>query len=81
MFRITIITSIIMIVGPSLAETYTVDSWPQGIAQVPCSAWTRNSDGGWHLNDTIKAGPLTLSGSNFNQGAQWQVVEKKCASK
>jgi hypothetical protein len=49
------------------AEEYTIPSWPNGISQLPCSAFRKNPDGSWTVVATIHAGNITMSKRYFQR--------------
>jgi hypothetical protein len=62
------------------AEEYTVPSWPNGMNQLPCSAFRKNPDGSWTVIATVHAGHLTLSNTTFRGGGEVKMIEAKCGS-
>jgi hypothetical protein len=62
------------------AEEYTVTSWPNGIKQLPCSAFRKNPDGSWTVTATVHVGSVTLSNVTFRGGGEAKMIEEKCRS-
>jgi hypothetical protein len=62
-------------------EEYTIPSWPNGINQLPCSAFRKNPDGSWTVIATVHAGPMTLSNVTFRGGGgEVKMIEAKCGA-
>jgi len=62
------------------AEEYTIPSWPNGIKQLPCSVFHKNSDGSWTMVATVHAGFMTLSNVTFRGGGEAKMIEEKCGA-
>jgi hypothetical protein len=45
----------------AIAATYTISSYPGGLAEVPCDAFKKNSDGSWTQLVTLIAGGCSYS--------------------
>jgi hypothetical protein len=66
---------------PAMAEeTYNVSAWPQGIKEVPCTAWKHNPDGSWTLQGTIRAGGITMTGVRFAGTGEAKTLDRKCGN-
>jgi hypothetical protein len=64
------------------AATYTISSYPAGLAEVSCDAFKKNADGSWTQNATfIAGGALIPAGNNYKNTAETRVIEKKCDKK
>jgi len=61
------------------AATYTISSYPAGLAEVPCDAFKKNPDGSWtQVATLIAGGALIPAGTNFKNTAESRIIEKKC---
>ena len=73
-----IVASVVISYGAS-AATYTISSYPAGLAQVPCDAFKKNPDGSWtQVAILIAGGALIPAGNNFKNTAESRIIEKKC---
>ena len=60
--------------------TYAITSYPAGLADLPCDAFTRNSDGSWTQVATLLAGGALIPfGNRFKDTAETRIIEKKCS--
>jgi hypothetical protein len=61
------------------AATYTISSYPAGLAEVSCDAFKKNADGSWtQVAILVAGGALIPAGSNFKNTAETRIIEKKC---
>ena len=69
-----------MISFTARAATYTISSYPAGLAEVSCDAFKKNADGSWTQVAILIAGGggLIPAGSNFKNTAESRIIEKKC---
>jgi hypothetical protein len=70
-----------LLVMPCTAEaaTYTIGSYPAGLAELSCDAFKKNADGSWtQVAILIAGGALIPAGSNFKDTAETRIIEKKC---
>ncbi len=73
--------------GPGLpiaraaAATYVVDNWPSDIDNIPCSAWTKSTDGTWVLSGSIKLGASVVDNVGFKGDTPARMIEKRCGRK
>jgi hypothetical protein len=59
--------------------TYTITSYPAGLADLPCDAFEKNSDGSWTQIAILLAGGALIPGGNrFKDTAETRIIEKKC---
>ena len=73
-----LIASVVISYGAS-AATYTISSYPAGLAEVPCDAFKKNPDGSWtQVAILIAGGALIPAGNNFKNTAESRIIEKKC---
>ena len=68
MSRLGILTAVAFFatIGSAYADgqVWTVQNWPGDIDLIPCSAWTKNADGGWALTGgSVKLGAATMATS------------------
>jgi hypothetical protein len=59
-----------------ITSTYTVNAWPAGLADVPCTAFFRHFDGSWQQVDgtTIVANGVLRTGNIFDRGSDVAAV-------
>jgi hypothetical protein len=61
------------------AATYTISSYPAGLAEVSCDAFKKNPDGSWTQVATLIAGGAPIpAGNSFKNTAESRIIEKKC---
>lgn len=73
-----IVAGVVISYGAS-AATYTISSYPAGLAEVPCDAFKKNPDGSWtQVAILIAGGALIPAGNNFKNTAEGRIIEKKC---
>jgi hypothetical protein len=61
------------------AATYTIESYPAGLADVPCDAFRKDPDGSWtQVAILVAGGALIPAGNNFKNTAESRIIEKKC---
>ena len=75
---LVIVATLVISYGAS-AATYTISSYPAGLAEVPCEAFKKNPDGSWtQVAVLIAGGTLIPAGNNFKNTAESRIIEKKC---
>ena len=75
---LAIVATLVISYGAS-AATYTISSYPAGLAEVPCEAFKKNPDGSWtQVAILIAGGTLIPAGNNFKNTAESRIIEKKC---
>jgi len=75
---LVIVATLVISYGAS-AATYTISSYPAGLAEVPCDAFKKNPDGSWtQVAILIAGGALIPAGNNFKDTAESRIIEKKC---
>ena len=75
---LVIVATLVISYGAS-AATYTISSYPAGLAEVPCEAFKKNPDGSWtQVATLIAGGALIPAGNNFKNTAESRIIEKKC---
>ena len=56
-----------------------MESWPGDIDLIPCSAWTKNSDGTWVLTGgSIKLGSETMDNIGVKGDAAAHHLDREC---
>jgi hypothetical protein len=74
-----IVATLLMISCTARAATYTISSYPAGLAEVSCEAFKKNADGSWtQIAILIAGGALIPAGSNFKNTAETRIIAKKC---
>jgi hypothetical protein len=74
--------TLLVISFTATAATYTITSYPAGLADLPCDAFNKNADGSWTQVATLVAGgALIPAGSNFKNTAETRIIETKCDKK
>jgi hypothetical protein len=65
---------------PAWAETptYTISAWPQGISELPCSAFRKNDDGSWTLIAKVKTARVTMLNYTFKSTSESKLVATIC---
>jgi hypothetical protein len=64
--------------GAAHAQTYEVDHWPGDIDTIPCSAWTKTSDGTWALKGRLKLGASEVEDIGVKGDAAARSLDKRC---
>ena len=79
MSTLLVIVATLLISYGAMAATYTISSYPAGLAEVPCEAFKKNPDGSWtQVAILIAGGALVPAGNNFKDTAESRIIEKKC---
>ena len=80
MSTLLIIAATLLVIScTARAATYTISSYPAGLAEVPCDAFKKNVDGSWtQAAILIAGGALIPAGSNFKNTAETRIIEKTC---
>jgi len=58
--------------------TYTITSYPAGLADLPCDAFKKNPDGSWTQVAILIAGGALIVGLNFKDTNETRIIESKC---
>ena len=61
--------------------TYTITSYPAGLADLPCDAFKKNPDGSWTQVAILIAGGALIVGLNFKDTKETRIIESKCDKK
>ena len=73
------VAALVATVGAAHATTYEVDNWPADADTIPCSAWTKTSDGTWTLNNaSIKLGASVIDNVGVKGDAAARSLDKRC---
>ena len=79
MTTLPIIVATLVISYAASAATYTISSYPAGLAEVPCEAFKRNPDGSWtQMAVLIAGGALIIAGNTFKNTVESRIIEEKC---
>jgi hypothetical protein len=63
-------------------QVWTVQNWPSDIDIIPCSAWTKTSDGSWVLTGgSIKLGVETMDNIGVKGDAAAHKLDRECGAK
>jgi len=87
MFRFGIVTAfafIGMIASVHADEqVWVVNNWPADAGKIPCSAWSRTSDGAWVVTGgAVKLGSETLDNVGVNSDdAAAHLLDRQCGKK
>ena len=65
----------------SAEMTYTITSYPAGLADLPCDAFKKNPDGSWTQVAILIAGGALIVGLNFKNTKETRIIESKCDKK
>jgi hypothetical protein len=61
--------------------TYTITSYPAGLADLPCDAFKKNPAGSWTQVAILIAGGALIVGLNFKNTKETRIIESKCDKK
>jgi hypothetical protein len=61
--------------------TYTITSYPAGLADLPCDAFKKNPDGSWTQVAVLIAGGALIVGLHFKNTNETRIIESKCDQK
>jgi hypothetical protein len=61
--------------------TYTITSYPAGLADLPCDAFKKNPDGSWTQVAILIAGGALIVGLNFKNTKETRIIESQCDKK
>jgi hypothetical protein len=84
----TIVISIIVIclisAAPQIARaaTYTLQQYPEGLANVPCSAFKKNPNGTWKEVAAFVFHGQRFSGNTYKPGSpEFRMVDPRCGGR
>ena len=86
MSRFTILTAVAFLAAISSVradeQVWTMKSWPGDIDLIPCSAWSKASDGSWVLTGgAVKLGSETMSNIGVKGDAAAHKLDRECGAK
>jgi hypothetical protein len=81
LFLIMAATWLAVCFGAKAEVTYTITSYPAGLADLPCDAFKKNPDGSWTQMAILIAGGALIVGLHFKNTNETRIIEKKCDSK
>jgi hypothetical protein len=61
--------------------TYTITSYPAGLADLPCDAFKKNPDGSWTQVAILVAGGALIVSLHFKNTNETRIIESKCDRK
>jgi hypothetical protein len=63
-------------------QTYTLQQYPEGFVNVPCSAFKRNPDGSWKEVATFVFHGQRFTGNTYRPGSREAgIINQKCGTK
>ncbi|HUI22639.1 MAG TPA: hypothetical protein VLZ74_16590 [Methylocella sp.] len=72
-------------VAPQIArakQTYTLQQYPEGFANVPCSAFKKNPDGSWKEVAVFVFHGQQFTGNTYSAGSrEGSIINQKCGAK
>jgi hypothetical protein len=77
------VAAIILSVASARADqrVWDVDNWPGDIDLIPCSAWTKSSDGTWVLRGAVKLGASVIENIGVKGDAAARKLDRSCGGK
>jgi len=85
MSRLGIITAIafVAVIAAVRADeqVWVMENWPADIEQIPCSAWSKASDGTWVLHGAVKLGSETMNNVGVKGDAAAHLLDRECGAK
>jgi hypothetical protein len=83
MLKTLLVATVLAVPFPAVAQqVYHISGWPQGINDLPCSAFRKNPNGSWTLVATVvMPGNVSLSDITVSGGREVERIEAKCGSK
>ena len=86
MSRLGILTAVVLFGATACVradeQVWTVQSWPGDIDLIPCSAWSKTSDGTWVLTGgAIKLGSETMNNIGVKGDAAAHKLDRDCGKK
>jgi hypothetical protein len=67
--------------GARAEITYTITSYPAGLADLPCDAFKKNPDGSWTQVAILIAGGALIVGLHFKNTNETRIIESRCDRK
>jgi hypothetical protein len=62
-------------------QVWIMQSWPGDIDLIPCSKWSKSSDGTWVLDGAVKLGSETMSNIGVRGDAAAHKLDRECGAK
>jgi hypothetical protein len=63
-------------------QVWTMQNWPGDIDLIPCSAWSKTSDGTWVLTGgSVKLGSQTMRNIGVKGDAAAHKLDRECGKK
>lgn len=63
-------------------QVWEMQNWPADIDLIPCSAWTKSSDGTWVLTGgAVKLGEETMNNIGVKGDAAARKLDRQCGKK
>ena len=85
MSRLGILTAVALIAAITSVcadeQVWTMQSWPGDIDLIPCSAWSKTSDGTWILHGSVKLGSETMANIGVKGDAAAHKLDRECGAK
>ena len=86
MSRLGILTAVVLFGATASVradeQIWTVQNWPGDIDLIPCSAWTKTSDGAWVLTGgAVKLGSETMNNIGVKGDAAAHHLDRECGKK
>ena len=86
MSRLGILTAVVLFGATASVradeQVWEVQNWPGDIDLIPCSAWTKTSDGAWVLTGgSVKLGSETMSNIGVKGDAAAHKLDRECGKK
>ena len=82
-FGIFMVVAFIAAITSARADerVWTMQSWPGDIDLIPCSAWSKTSDGTWILHGSVKLGSETMANIGVKGDAAAHKLDRDCGAK
>jgi len=77
-FALCGVAALLAMGGAAHATTYEVDRWPGDVDTIPCSEWTKTSDGTWAMKGSIKLGASIIDNVGVKGDAAARSLDKRC---
>jgi hypothetical protein len=85
MSRLGVLTALawIALTGSTRADerVWDVENWPADAGQIPCSAWSKATDGTWVLHGAVKLGSSEISNVGVKGDAAARLLDRQCGGK
>ena len=85
MSRLGILTAVALIGAITAVradeQVWEMKNWPGDIDLIPCSAWSKTSDGTWVLHGALKLGSETMNNVGVKGDAAAHKLDRECGKK